>query len=109
MQVERGVFTVAKLDHTGNADEVHPAAEVETADDRRARQDQDREVLVTLDQRMGDRPAAAQVAEAESVVAVNQHATVLAARSCAVAHARSLMVSPPSGSAAWPNLKPLGI
>ena len=41
-------------------------AEVEAADDRRARQDQDREVTCRLDQMMRDRPATAQVAEAES-------------------------------------------
>ncbi|MEZ5668221.1 MAG: hypothetical protein R3F55_12435 [Alphaproteobacteria bacterium] len=62
---QRGVFAVAQLDHAGNADEVHPCAEVEAADDRRARQDQHAHVLVALDQRMRDRPAPPEVAEAE--------------------------------------------
>src|SRR3954462_2792290 len=43
-----------------------------------------------FDQRMGDRAASAQMAKAEGVVAVDQHATVIAARCGAVAHARSL-------------------
>ena len=50
MQVQRGVLAVAQLDHAGHADEVDPRAEIEAADDRRAREDQHREVLESLDQ-----------------------------------------------------------
>src|SRR5439155_19611499 len=81
VQVERRVLAVTQLDHAGHAHEVDARAEVEAADDRRARQDQDRELLVALDQRVRDRAATAQVAEAEGVMAVNEYAAILALRS----------------------------
>ena len=90
VQVERGVLAVAQLDHARHAHEIDARAEVEAADDRRARKDQHRELLVALDQRVRDRAAAAQVAEAERVVAVDQYA--------AVAPASTLMTPPPSRS-----------
>ena len=74
VQVERGVFAVAQLDDAGHAHEIDARLEIEAADDRRARQDQDRQVLVALDQRMRHRPAAAQMAEAQRVMAVNENA-----------------------------------
>ena len=61
----------------GNPDEIDPRAEVEAADDGRARQDQHRHALEAVDHRMRDRPAAAQVAEAEAVVAVDQDPCVV--------------------------------
>src|SRR5262245_2031217 len=77
VQVERRVLAVAQLDHAGHAHEVDARAEIEAADDRRAGEDQDRELLVALDQRVRDRPAAAQVAEAEGVVAVDEYAAIV--------------------------------
>src|SRR5215469_17307398 len=74
MEAERGIFAVAQLDDAGDAHKINACPEVEAADDRRAREDQHREVLVGLDERMRDRPAAAEVAESEGVVAVDQHA-----------------------------------
>ena len=61
------------LDDARDAHEVDARAELVGADDRRARQDQDRDVVVGLDQGVGDRAAAAHMAEAERVVAVDQH------------------------------------
>ena len=81
VQVERRVLAVTQLDHAGHAHEVDARAEVEAADDRRARQDQDRELLVALDQRVRDHAAAAQMAEAERVMTVNEYAAILALRS----------------------------
>jgi hypothetical protein len=60
----------------GHAHEVDARAEVEAADDRRARQDQDGELLVALDERVRDGAAPAQVAEAEGVMAVDEYAAV---------------------------------
>jgi hypothetical protein len=77
VQVERGVLAVPELDHAGNAHEVDARAEVEAADDRRARKDQDGELLEALDQRMREGAAAAQVAEAEGVVAVDEYAAIV--------------------------------
>src|SRR4029077_11786841 len=74
MQAERCVIAGAQLDDAGHADEIDPGAELEAADDRRPGQDEDRDVLVVLDQRMGDRAAAAQMAEAEGIVAIDQNA-----------------------------------
>src|SRR5207249_5714036 len=81
VQIERRVVAVAQLDDAGHAHEVDARAKVEAADDRRAGEDQDGELLVALDQCMRDRAAAAQVAEPEGVVAVDEYATILAARS----------------------------
>ena len=78
MQVERGVFAIAQLHHSGNAHEVDARAEVETANDRRAGKYQDRQVFETVHQRMGNGPAAAQVAQAKGVMAVDQDAGVFA-------------------------------
>ena len=73
MQVEGGVVAVAQLDDAGDAHEIDPGAEVEAADDRRARHDQDRELLVLLHQGMRDGAAAPQMPETEGVVAVDQY------------------------------------
>src|SRR3546814_7007104 len=51
-QVQRGVLPVAQLDDAGNADKVHPAAEIEAADDRRSGENQDRQVLMAFHQGM---------------------------------------------------------
>ena len=74
MQPERRILAVVQLDDTRDADEIDPRLEVETADDRRAGQDQDRQALVALDQRVCDGPAAAQVTEPERIVTVDQYA-----------------------------------
>jgi hypothetical protein len=76
VQVERGVFAAAQLDHAGHAHEIDARAEIEGADDRRAGQDQHRDVLEFLHQRMRDGAAAAQMAEAHRIVAVDQDAAV---------------------------------
>jgi hypothetical protein len=75
-QAQGRVVARAQLDHPRDADEVDPGPEVKTADDRRAGQDNDRHVLVLVDQGMGNGAAAAQVAEAERVVAVDEDAGV---------------------------------
>src|SRR5437870_10174072 len=90
MQAERGIVAVAQLDDAGDADEIDPGAEVEAADDRRPGQDEDGDVLVVLDQGMGDGPAAAQVAEAEGVVAVDQNARAVAGPLAAATHAHAV-------------------
>ena len=77
MQIERGVLAVPQLDHAGHAHEVDARAEIEAADDRRARKDEDRELLEILDEGMRDRAAATQMAEAKRVVAVDQDAAIV--------------------------------
>jgi hypothetical protein len=44
------IDAVAQLDHPRHAHEIDPRPIIEAADDRRARQDQRRKVLVILDQ-----------------------------------------------------------
>src|SRR3546814_3280984 len=75
-QLEGRVLAVLQLDDAGDADEVDPLAEVEIADDRRAREDQDGEVGVVADQRMRERATAAQVTQAEGIVAIDEDAPV---------------------------------
>ena len=77
VQAERLVFAVGELDDAGNADEIDARQEIEAADDRRAGKDQDRNAFVSIDDRVRDRAAAAQMAEAEAVVAVDQDARVV--------------------------------
>src|SRR5690606_34475863 len=79
-QVKGGVLAVAQLYHPGNADEVHPAPEIEAAYDGRAGNDQDGHVLVAFHHGMSQGPASAQMAQAEGVVAVDQHTGSVAAR-----------------------------
>ena len=74
VQVERRVVADAQFDHARHAHEIDPGAEVEAADDRRAGEDQHREVAAPADQRMRDRAAAAQMAEPEAVMAVDEDA-----------------------------------
>jgi hypothetical protein len=74
VQAERGVLAVAQLDHAGHAHEIDACPEIEAADDRRAREDEDRDVLVVLDQRVRDGAAAAEVPEAEAIVAIDEDA-----------------------------------
>src|SRR5262249_16200094 len=76
VQVERRVLAVAQLDHARDAHEIDARAEVEAADDRRAGEDQDRELLEAVDERVREGAAAAEVAEAERVVAVDEYAAV---------------------------------
>src|SRR5690606_20969594 len=52
--------------------EVDAGAEIERADDRRARQDQNRQRLMGLGQGMGDLAATPQMPQAEAVVAVDE-------------------------------------
>ena len=79
VQAERLVLAVVQLDDARDAHEIDARAEIEAADDRRARQDQDRHALEPIDERVRDRAAAAQVAEAEAVVAVDQDPCVVEA------------------------------
>ena len=61
------------LDHARDAHEVDARAELVGADHRRAGQNQHGDRLVGLDDGIGDGAAAADMAEAERVVAVDQH------------------------------------
>ena len=82
---------VIELDDARDLDEVDPGAEVEGAGDLRARYDQNVEPFEPFDQRMGDRPAPAQMAETESVVAVHENAGMFQA----VHNARHLLTNLP--------------
>ncbi len=73
-KVQRCVFAIAKLDHTGNADEIDPGAKVEAADDRRAGQDQYGQIRIFAHQGVGDGTASPQMAEAHGVVTIDQDA-----------------------------------
>ena len=75
MKLQRRVLAVAQLDDARHPHEVDPGAKIEAADDRRAGQDQHRQVTVALDERVRDRAAAAQMAEAEAVVTIDQKTT----------------------------------
>src|SRR3546814_18498875 len=70
MQVERRILAVPQLDHARDAHEIHACPEIEAADDRRSRQDQDGEIAPGLDEGMGDGAASAQMAEPETVLDV---------------------------------------
>ena len=59
LKIERRVFPVAQLDDARHADEVHATPKIEAANDGGAGKYQDGQILVTLDQRVGDRPTAA--------------------------------------------------
>jgi len=72
IEMVRLVAAVAALLDAGNADIVDAVAELEARDHRRARDDDHRDVRKARDQRVGDRPAAADMAEPEGVVAVDQ-------------------------------------
>ena len=72
MALQRRVFAVPQLDDARDLHEVDTGAIVEGAGDRRPRDDEHVEAAEILDQRMGDRPAAAQMAEPERVVAVHE-------------------------------------
>ena len=77
MEAERDVLAVAQLDDAGYAHKINTGTKIEAADDRRPRQDQDGQRGIRLDQRMGNRAAAAQMTEAKTVVAVNQHTPLM--------------------------------
>ena len=77
MEAERDILAVAQLDDAGYAHKVNTGTKIEAADDRRTRQDQDGQRGIRLDQRMGYRAAAAQMAETKTVVAVNQHTPLM--------------------------------
>ncbi len=72
VQLQGRVFAVAQLDHAGHAHEIDAGLEIEAADDRRAREDQDRQMRELLDQMVSDRPTAAQMPQTETVVAEDQ-------------------------------------
>ena len=74
VEAVRLVVAVLQLDDAGDAHEIDPLAEAEAADDRRAGQDQHGDVRAMADEGVRDGPAAAQVAQAEAVVAVDQNA-----------------------------------
>ena len=76
MALHRRVFAVAQLDDARDLHEVDTRPVVERAGDRRAGDDQHVEAAEILDQRMRDRPAAAQMSEPERVVAVHQDSSV---------------------------------
>jgi hypothetical protein len=72
VQPERLVLAVGQLDHARNADEVDPERKSKLPMIGEPGQDQHGHALEPFHDRVGDRPAAAQVAEAEAVVAVDQ-------------------------------------
>jgi len=67
------VLAIVEFDDAGNANKVHARPEIEAANDRRARKNDDRQTLILLNERMSDRLAAAQMAKTERIVAVDQH------------------------------------
>ena len=69
---ERGVLPVRELGDPGNAHEIDPRRKLEAADEGRPGDDEHREVPARAHERAGDRPAPAQVPEAERVVAVDE-------------------------------------
>ena len=85
-QLERDVVAAAQFDDPRNAHEVDPVLEAEAADDRRAREDENRDGLVGLDQCVGDLAAAPEMPKAEGIVAVDQDALGPPRRSCELAH-----------------------
>ena len=95
VQTERLVFAVVQLDDARDANEIDAGQEVEAADDRRSRQDQHRYALEAVDDRVRDRAAAAQVAEPEAVVAVDQYPGIVESF-----HGCSLVPAPESGTRA---------
>ena len=52
--VHRCIFAIIKLDDARDLDEVHACRRAESAGDRRTRDDQDRQLLVTMDEEIGD-------------------------------------------------------
>src|SRR5262249_32473793 len=71
---ETRIVAVAELDDAGDANEVDASPEAEAADDRRAGQDQDVQLLVLPDQGVGDGAATAEMPEPEGVMAVDEDA-----------------------------------
>ena len=67
---------MAQLDHAGHPHEIDARLEVETADDGRSRDDQDLQLRKRLGQRVRDGAATADVAQPETVVAVDEDAAV---------------------------------
>ena len=72
VEIQARVLAVSPLDDPGHADEVDAGTEAEAPQDRGAAQDEDVELLVMGDERVGDRPAPTEVAQPERVVAVDQ-------------------------------------
>ena len=70
----RLVALVGDLHDAGHADEVDVRREAEGADDRRAGDHQDRQVVAIGDERLRDRAAAPEMPEPVGIVAVDQHA-----------------------------------
>src|SRR5215203_2120684 len=85
VEVEARVVAVRQLGDARYADVVDAASELEVADDGRARQDHHGGVGPLGDERVGDRPRAAQMPESEGVVAVDEDPCACAE---ALAHAR---------------------
>ena len=69
----RLVAFVGDLHDARHADEVDVRRKAEGADDRRAGDHQDRQIVAIGDERLRDRAAAAQMPEPERIVAVDQH------------------------------------
>jgi hypothetical protein len=65
VEVQARVLTVPALDDPWDPDEVDAGAEAEAAHDGRAAQDEDVQLLVVGDQRVGDRPAAPEMTQPE--------------------------------------------
>src|SRR5262249_57371320 len=107
---------VPELDDPGHADEGHTGPEADAPEDGRPRQDEDVQLLVLLDQRVGDGAAAPEVAEPERVVAVDEDAIggELRSRRAAVGDqglspsswGRSFHCPPSRGRAAGPEPRP---
>jgi hypothetical protein len=75
MFAQRHVIAVAQLDNPGNPYEIDASLEVETADDRRPGNDENLELRKRLRQRVRDGTAAADMAQPETVVAIDENAT----------------------------------
>jgi hypothetical protein len=65
VEIQARVLAVPALDDSRDADEVHAGAEAEPAHDRGAAQDEDVQLLVVGDQRVGNRPAAPEMPQPE--------------------------------------------
>ena len=76
VEIHARVLAVPALDDSGHADEIDAGAKAEAAQDGRAAQDEDVQLLVMGHERVGDRPAAAEVPQPERVVAVDQDAVL---------------------------------
>ena len=79
VQAKGRILTVSELDDARYPDEIDSGSEIETADDRRPGEDQNRQVLAVRHQRVRNTAAAPEVAQTKGVVAVDQNARAFVA------------------------------